>query len=878
MLWGVTPPTEADMEAVLTLLPHHRDRILELGALIADAGIDSGLLVDLWRRTGGLGEAESTALYGDLTDLTVLSSGHGTPRLQGFAGHWLHHRLDRSRLAEVDTALLELARDHAGGDQWRRLPIDQTYLWSALTAHLRRAGRHAEAMALVGDLRWTVGQILACGVAAAEAELAVVDAPWARCLAAELAAGAHRLALARDWDLDPAHRDGGSLGAALAGRLSGIPELSAMREDFLASSAGELALVPRSAPPRRALAPVRGFAVGGVLDDLAVARDGSWLAVSTGEYVRVFDLATGRLQCEVKTAWAPVVLACDQSWLATFDDRDARFRITDLHTGETLATVPLGFTDSPWPLGCVAGDTWFAAAPRLWSPQHGYVWDIATGQRLARLPTGCRGLAVFGSSLLVETAANEVLVLDPRTGHTRHRYHGELADFWHPRTGARREPGPGGSGFPGHRRPLALCGRLGWTAVNAADGSLTVRDAESGRERFSLTDTGTHLVTDPNGAWFAWRDPQAPESVIVRDTGDGRTVTTLRHPTAVRNGQVSEDGSTLAVFLDDGQVRIWDVAQWRLRHTTGIGKADRLLLPPDGSWLATARWGRIHIWDTATGEHRMELPEAHKWLASPDSRHLIARTDSHGSIEVYDLGSPVAAAPAEPAPGVEPGKESTPNTADSDSDSTVAVSPDGSHRAVGHRDGSVRLWDNRTGELVLTVHDGDSEAPLCAVGPRGSWLLTSVSGGLRLWDPSSGRAGYGAAADGSTHKLLVAPDGSWFAECGYHASQHGRRLFLGRLTPGDFESVDWGPDLGELALAISPDSRRLATVDGSTRLSIWEAATSRVVAVAWLDLPLERCDWLPDSGGVRVEFTDGRRCVFDLTPPATLPKPGVADH
>jgi WD40 repeat protein len=100
-----------------------------------------------------------------------------------------------------------------------------------------------------------------------------------------------------------------------------------------------------------------------------------------------------------------------------------------------------------------------------------------------------------------------------------------------------------------------------------------------------------------------------------------------------------------------------------------------------------------------------------------------------------------------------------------------AWSPDGSAVLSASGDGTVRVWDARTGKVlhVLSGHTGLVFG--CAWSPDGSAVLSaSADGTLRVWDIATGRAtlalltpwnGIGAAVDLTRNVLITDAGDAW---------------------------------------------------------------------------------------------------------------------
>jgi WD40 repeat protein len=161
---------------------------------------------------------------------------------------------------------------------------------------------------------------------------------------------------------------------------------------------------------------------------------------------------------------------------------------------------------------------------------------------------------------------------------------------------------------------------------------------------------------------------------------------------AIRTPSVTADGSLLATASRDGVVRLWSLPDGRPHGVPlrlRFGNADAQL-SPDGRWLSVVplrRDGvqdRLEVWDVRrhrrVSTYRPAGGVSHGRF-SPDGRFL-AVTDLNGGVGILSTATwrPVKALPA------------------ADADGWVAFTRDGGTLAVGSDDGTVRLWDVRSGQ------------------------------------------------------------------------------------------------------------------------------------------------------------------------------------
>ena len=153
----------------------------------------------------------------------------------------------------------------------------------------------------------------------------------------------------------------------------------------------------------------------------------------------------------------------------------------------------------------------------------------------------------------------------------------------------------------------------------------------------------------------------------------------------------------------------------------------------------------------------------------------------------------------------------------------VAYAPDGATLATGGDDGTVRIWDARTGQQQhqLTGHTGPVTA--VAYAPDGATLATGGDDGMvRIWDARTGQQQHQLTGhtDGVT-AVAYAPDGATLASGG---SDGAVRIWDART--GQQHQLTGHTGL-VLAVAYAPDGATLATGGNDGAVRIWDARTGQ---------------------------------------------------
>jgi len=212
------------------------------------------------------------------------------------------------------------------------------------------------------------------------------------------------------------------------------------------------------------------------------------------------------------------------------------------------------------------------------------------------------------------------------------------------------------------------------------------------------------------------------------------------------------------------------------------GRVDSVAWSPDGRWIATGGGGNpyfenpgeqvepgtVVLWDAATGRPVHTLR---------DYRHLVGKVD---------------------------------------------FTPDGRLIAATSRDGTIRLHEVATGRLIQTI-TGVGASMRMALAPHGRRLVAEADDrSVAVWDIATGARSpfLPAPLEGSYVYFAFSPDGRWLVTVGA-----GIRVWNAATRT----EAAWPEHPGGYStMAISPDSRVLATASFTGYLSLWNLSDGRL--------------------------------------------------
>jgi WD40 repeat protein len=303
------------------------------------------------------------------------------------------------------------------------------------------------------------------------------------------------------------------------------------------------------------------------------------------------------------------------------------------------------------------------------------------------------------------------------------------------------------------------------------------------------------------------------------DTGE--LVRSLRHGAPLAAASFSPDGSLVVTAGRDGVARTWNARTGdglvKLRHAGAVTSAT---FSPDGTLLATTSADRTaRLWDVASGRllRRLQHPHAVKSASfSADGTLLVtvvADVARDRVARVFDVRSGRLVQRL-----VQPEHERV---------TSARFAPKGDRVVTGSGHDAARIWNARTGRLLLKLEGHKAAVLDTAFSPTGDRVVTaSADQGGRLWNAQTGELL--AVLANHTNQVVRArfsPDGKFVV-----TASADRKSSVFDAFDGGLQATLIGHGDSVVDAVFSPDGAMVATasLDGTVRL--WDPLRQPLLA------------------------------------------------
>ena len=349
----------------------------------------------------------------------------------------------------------------------------------------------------------------------------------------------------------------------------------------------------------------------------------------------------------------------------------------------------------------------------------------------------------------------------------------------------------------------------------------------------------------------------------------------------------SPNGRVLASASRDNTIKLWDSTLSQLKQTLKghEGSVYALSYRSDSRMLASAsKDNTIKLWDTQSGQLKQTLKEDEENTElvryRPNGTILCATGlgDNGRSIETisYSIDNTMLIAGSKNGMiklwDVKSGQLKQTLKGHKSSVKALNTSPDGRMFASGSLDGTIKLWDVKSGRLMQTLKGHTDEVYVLSYSPDGRVLASgSKDNAIKLWDTQSGELKQTLRGHEDTvYALSYRPDGVVLA-----SGSWDKTIKLWEIKSGDYQLKQTlkGHETSVLALSYSPDGNVLASATENGVIRLWTASMLKTQDLFYKYDPKQVSAALQFLWEMKLD-DDGLTFVHSVRKPSLYPRQG----
>jgi len=465
---------------------------------------------------------------------------------------------------------------------------------------------------------------------------------------------------------------------------------------------------------------IRTFEVGvfGVTS-VSFSPDGKKIASGSKDGVKIWDTETGKALQTGAWGTTSVSFSPDGKKIVS-GSKDKTLKIWDANTGQEIITLK-GHTDR------VTSVSFSPDGKRIVSGSEDGVkiWDANTGQEILTLKghkssVNCVSFSPDGKKIV------------SGSGNVYYRTKNTIK-IWNANTGQEILT------LKGHTDGVNSVSFSpdGKRIVSGSKDGVKIWDANTGQEILTLkghTDGVTSISFSPDGKKIA--SGSDDYSIKIWEAETGKELQTLTGHTEVINSvSFSPDGKKLLSSSGDfgggdknkeaNHLKIWDLTTGKNLAILNKQKGSvyAATFSPDGKKIASGSWDNIKIWDAENGKELQTLTGATSWVTSvsfsPDGGKIVS--GSKYDVKIWDT---------ETGKALQTGAWGT---------TSVSFSPDGKRIVSGSWDKTLKIWDAKSGQEIITLKGHTDGVNSVSFSPDGKRIVSGSEDGVKIWDANTGQ-------------------------------------------------------------------------------------------------------------------------------------------